>query len=141
VATLAEPLRELVDLACAATGARVDVLAARLGLALVPGWRGYADIAVPPPGVAGIRIGLDGDRGPVRFVEIDIPDDVSLALDDLAAGWHDPQVYEPDDVGDPERLIFEVTPAASPRVCRVAVDLRPETGDGRRLVSRVGVLP
>ena len=138
---LARTLQELVRTTCEARPTDVEPLAQRLGVSLAAGWRSYADVDRPPAGIASIRIGLDGDRGPVRFLEIALAGDVSVALDELAAEWRDPQLYEPDDVGDPERFIYEVALDESRRACRVAVDVRPETGDGPRLVSGLEVLP
>lgn len=116
-------LRSLVLVTCEAGRILPDALAARLGMRLSPGYRGYAEVADLPAGVLQVVLGLDEDRGPVRFVEARFEEWVDVPVADLQELLADGREQPPLHRGDAEQIIYDL--AGSSRRCRVAVELRP----------------
>jgi hypothetical protein len=138
---LSERLRSYIREACAIGPVDPERVAGALGVRLVPGYRGYAEIEAPAAGIAMALLGLDDEGGPVRFLQVSLGDDAQVALADIAGDLGEPAPYALEHRGDAERLVYDVPAEGRSRACRVVIDLRPEQADGLRLVSGLEVLP
>jgi hypothetical protein len=133
-------LRALIRDTCAVGPLLPEEVAAAIGVRLVAGYRGYAEVAVDDPGIVMAILGLENEGGPVRFLQISLGDDASVTLRDLAEGLGEPAPYAVQHQGDAQRLVYDLPLEGRQHACRVAIDLRPE-GDGPRLVSGLNVVP
>jgi hypothetical protein len=141
VIDLTERLRQYIRDTCAVGPDAPERVAEAIGVRLVPGYRGYAEIEPGEPGIAMALLSLDDEGGPVRFLQISLTDEARVALRDLADGLGEPAPYAIEHQGDAERLVYDVPIDGRRRACRVAIDLRPDRGETDRLVSGFEVLP
>jgi hypothetical protein len=130
-----------IERACATGKVGPVEMADALGFPLRPGYRGYAEAAETPDGIADITIGLDDEGGPVRFVQISLAESAVASLSDLEPLLAGKAAGVPFHGGEPDRVLF-TAPRGSPGVeCRVAVDLRGTDADGAgRAVAAVTII-
>ncbi len=136
-------LLAVIRATCAAGRSSPEDVAEVLGVAIRPGYRGYAEVAPLPDGVDQMLFGLDEDRGPVRFVSVLLTQASAIPLSALEPGLADGRETPPRHPGDADRVLYDFGGPAPG--CRIAVDLRPAdpyAGEGAaRLVASVTILP
>ncbi len=137
---LTRRLLDILLISCASGKTTPQLLAGALGMHLLPGFIGYAEVDPVPEGFRQILLGLDDRGGPVRFVTVALTDEARVRIADVESVLTDRRDRPPMHPGDPERWAYDLAAVDGESRCTVVVDLRPGSPPHDPLVAAVTIV-